>query len=864
MAASISARARKNMAASMDGEMAIVQKAGANLVSERPVFSPDSRYVLCCCGFVVKVFSMSSGECVRQLTGHKDFITGVKINPHNQFQAFTSSLDKTVKVWDYPDGKLLKTFSVGCPVHALYLLKEEEDAGYAVIRNKDNTFSLVQFHWTNIKGHTIRVETREVLKGVSRHEKHLAFGPEGSFIASVTRNKLTVLFTKSGKVKEFERPRNEFQCVTCHPTDACIATGMQDGKIFLWRGLFQKKEVVRTIYHWHTLPVGDLTFSPEGTHLMSVGQECVLVLWQYNTEKKDFLPRMGSPLCYINSSPDGSLLAVSQVENVVQIVTRSNKVVQVFQGLTRVHIPQLIRSTNPVPTGLLLDPRSQTLVLNGRPGHLQWYNLHTDRHLYNLDIVWQNFVSSRRPWEAPEVVYTEIERMAFDQGGDWLATLERRADGMMAEEVKLKFWSFNKEKQSFELNTTVDCPHQGKVNTLVFQPRSDADLPPTAVSAGDDGKFKTWTLIDDTDIYRENVCWSCDSVGTYRDLEAKDVAFSEDGSLLAVAFGQSLTIWDPYTIDLKTTFCHTFCTEKENIRQVKFGHGNCSHYLITTTPSNLSVWNILSCSLLWTVSCECAVLVADPLSEYMAVFSATSDLTVFKPSSPEPVYTHNKGVQSSVVAAVFFPKQNQESGEQAGEAPWQKWSELYFMTYDQDLLTLQKEAPQQTRKDITEMLESHLPPTPFSMYLSQVRTDGQGEESHAPVQHGTPGAVAVQQMLQTPAHVLPPVSTLCQSFLQMLLVSKSSTERQDDEDMESESDEEEKNNQSETSDSEMEEDSAANDASTAKQSTSQSERDNSSHDQTSNQSALDKLHLKETEDFSSIKTSDLSWMKSIF
>eukprot|EP00058_Branchiostoma_floridae_P023341 XP_002608831.1 hypothetical protein BRAFLDRAFT_125616 [Branchiostoma floridae] len=779
------------MAASMDEEMAIVQKAGANLVSERPVFSPDSRYVLCCCGYVVKVFSLASGECVRELAGHKDFITGVKINPHNQFQAFTSSLDKTVKVWDYPDGKLLKTFSVGFPVHALYLLKQEEEAGYAVIKGKGSVLNLIWFSWTNRKGHTIRVETREVLKRVSGQEKHLAFGPEGSFIASVTCNKLTVLFTKSEKVKEFERPKNEFRCVACHPTDACIATGMQDGKIFLWRGLFQKKEVVRTIYHWHTLPVGDLTFSPE------------------------------------------------------------------------VHIPQLIRSPNPVPTGLLMDPRSHTLVLNGRPGHLQWYNLHTDRHLYNLDIVWQNFVSSRRPWEAPEVIYTEIERTAFDQKGDWLATLERRADGLMAEEIKLKFWSFNKEKQSFELNTTVDCPHQGKVNALVFQPHFGADLPPTAVSAGDDGKFKIWTLVDDTDIYRENVCWTCDSVGTYRDLAAKDAAFSEDGSLLAVAFGQSLTIWDPYTIDLKTTFCHTFCTEKDCIRQVKFGHGNCCPYVISTTSSHLSVWNILSCSLLWTVSCECAVLVADPLSEYMAVFSATSDLTVFKPSSPDPVYMHNKVVEPSVVAAIFFPKQNQGAEEQTDEAPWQKRSELYFMTYDQDLLTLQKDAPQQTRKDMTQVdqLESNLPPTPFSMYLSQVRQGKQEEDSHALVQHGTPGSVAIQQMLQTPAHVLPPVSTLCQSFLQMLLVSKSSQERQDDEDMESDSDEEEDNNQSETSDSEMEEDAATGSASTVKQSTSQSEKDSSSHDQTSNQSDSGKMHMEELKELSS---SDLLWMKRIF
>lgn len=46
-----------------------------------------------------------------------------------------------------------------------------------------------------------------------------------------------------------------------------------------------------------------------------------------------------------------------------------------------------------VPTGesvltdLLVDPRSKSLVLNGKPGHLQFYSLHRDKLLYNVSVL---------------------------------------------------------------------------------------------------------------------------------------------------------------------------------------------------------------------------------------------------------------------------------------------------------------------------------------------------------------------------------------------------------------------------------------------------------------------------------------------
>ena len=56
----------------------------------------------------------------------------------------------------------------------------------------------------------------------------------------------------------------------------------------------------------------------------------------------------------------------------------------------------------------------------------------------------------------------------------------------------------------YTLNTNVDMPHTNEVHTLKFRPPvKDRDL--MAVTSSSDGKFKLWSIVDDTDIYSEYI-----------------------------------------------------------------------------------------------------------------------------------------------------------------------------------------------------------------------------------------------------------------------------------------------------------------------------------------------------------------------
>ena len=56
-------------------------------------------------------------------------------------------------------------------------------------------------------------------------------------------------------------------------------------------------------------------FILKGSNLLSVGEEGVLVRWQWKTHEKQFLPRLGAPIHHVAVSPDDSLTAISQKDN---------------------------------------------------------------------------------------------------------------------------------------------------------------------------------------------------------------------------------------------------------------------------------------------------------------------------------------------------------------------------------------------------------------------------------------------------------------------------------------------------------------------------------------------------------------------
>lgn len=128
----------------------------------------------------------------------------------------------------------------------------------------------------------------------------------------------------------------KFTCVALHPSEQIMVTGDISGRVLLWYEFIKQNRPVKTVYHWHTLPVNAVCFSNEGglfnlyyllfeeiifnldllgTYMFSGGAEKTLVKWRLGTSNKQFLPRMGADIDFIVNAPDNACVATSHSDN---------------------------------------------------------------------------------------------------------------------------------------------------------------------------------------------------------------------------------------------------------------------------------------------------------------------------------------------------------------------------------------------------------------------------------------------------------------------------------------------------------------------------------------------------------------------
>lgn len=148
--------------------------------------------------------------------------------------------------------------------------------------------------------------------GKTRGPLGLAFSASGSWLVAIGGQKAYVAKTadlKSGFTK-FVSP-DKLMCLAFHPSEEYFATGDQKGVVRLWYCLNDnlpapvsgvEKRAPTTTMHWHPHAVSSIAFSANGAYLLSGGEEAVLVIWQLHTGKKEFVPRVGSPITTITVS----------------------------------------------------------------------------------------------------------------------------------------------------------------------------------------------------------------------------------------------------------------------------------------------------------------------------------------------------------------------------------------------------------------------------------------------------------------------------------------------------------------------------------------------------------------------------------
>lgn len=756
-----------------------VQKDWGSIVHYKPVLSPTSKYLATASGRSVKVFSTASGQLLQEHFHHDCKVVGVQ-RASEKSDEFVSCDEKgTLFFWSIQSTETqkinLRTTSSNHQSRMVmsFTMFMEDRQILLLEANKESEAGHLLGYIVPYKSKPPFILAKDAELGLNT----VAASSKAEHIAYISRQGQGLIVLSGEVHRERCRYRHmvgkrRLTCLAFHPSQPVVASGDVSGRIILWYKI-NTCVPVRMELHWHELPVADLAFNASGSELYSGGSENVLVKWQLSSQRHFFLPRLGLPIKSIVTDTKNNLVITAHVDNALSIISAKDFRRQgIIQGLS-----MNTETKNSFPAGLTYDSRTRSLILNGRTGHVQFYDPNHSRQLHHLDITLSNYYSQERH---KQIQNTEVEHVAISKDGLRLATTEFRQDLEASVEIRLKFWHFKEEDQSWYLNTSVDLPHQKRINAITFQPiPPPGQLTPLFVSCGDDGKFKIWEEQDSSDIYGTKSVWMSTGVGFYRHLPATTVKISPDGSLMAVGFDSILTIWIPQSCQLKGTLSQPYLAEP--LQQVEFGSSEgCWSVVVTRTHHWVCAWDLFTCTLVWRVSVTTSCMAIDPLSSYMAVFSEEGSVYVFEPHNSELVAYQQCISNSRPMSAVFMPRIKASDAC----AVWNEKSSLMYISEDQTLQAVEMVADIKSANDkisgrvrqLVHHSEADVAPTPFAALIAKSRTTVTPEEKVGQVgtaAHGVQmqkSAALLQQVLsEARVYHLDSFAALTTEFCKMVI-----------------------------------------------------------------------------------------------
>ncbi|KAF9074836.1 quinon protein alcohol dehydrogenase-like superfamily [Rhodocollybia butyracea] len=637
-----------------------------------PIFTKDGSYYFSLGGSSVKIFATSTGQLVSTLSSpssstdaSQEALTSVVLNPQNVFQIITGSLDGSIRIWDYLDATLIRTLYIGQPIHHICAHDKHKDLVFVTASRQrkhdkkssgDGAFFVLQVSLkpTDASAQSTSQKPSDItVIGKTKCPSGLAISPSGNWLVVTAAHKSYVanlLSIRSGFTKFIAS--DKLTCLAFHPLEDYFATGDVKGNIRLWYCLDEstnvkvaglEKKTQTASFHWHAHSVSSIAFTSNGAYLLSGGEESVLVIWQLHSGKKEFVPRLGSPVqtISITKTLDGGeeyLLGLTDA-TFVFVSAATLKMSRSYARIKLVPSDNSTPSSKPVP--LAVHPTSSTFILpSSHAASVQMYSLLSSKIVSELEVSPSNRVSRR---DEKPIEPLRVERTVVSSSGGWMASIDaRKPTEDFQGEVYMKIWRWERKTSSWSLNTRIDRPHGlHKVLDLSFNPCPQRNQESFLVTTGGDGTVKTWRLRSNRD-KKEGTeeFWVSRSSLSFSNEIPSHVSWSPDGSLLAVSLGGYVSLYDALTNIHRTTFT----SSKGSVAKASYFVGR-GRFLVIQGIQDFAVWDIVTHSVRFTFTCSYPIytVVPHPDNENFAVFTSAalerSRVHIFSPLTPKPSKT---------------------------------------------------------------------------------------------------------------------------------------------------------------------------------------------------------------------------------
>ncbi|OJD23679.1 hypothetical protein ACJ73_04968 [Blastomyces percursus] len=555
-------------------QWSISRTVGGRFSAIDTIITPDEKHFILFSNTFARVFSVATSSVVRTLEIQKEMrrITDCKLSLFDAEHLYMSTLSGAIIKWDWVSGKIIETWNVARKIYAIDICTSSRSSDEDVVVSMNDAGSRKVEIAMHTKGGSDCWITR-VIREMSTTPNEFKVSSDGRVIIAIADYQLFVGYigkllleaSDSTKYTWLEvalpisvtcsdiRERSPLDQVSSPATRVVdLALGDKEGAILIYHDILNsllrtenKSEagtsLVTNRLHWHRNAVKTVKWSRDGNYIISGGSETVIVQYQLDTGRKQFLPHLSSHICSIVVSRTGKFYAVRLADNSAMVLSTAelrpiasvsglqlpSEVDDIARKLQRgtkkdrsvalnqveADLSRLPAVLHPIQSGHLLAAVSsspgRSLDSSPNVSSLQTFDVLTNQQVSRQALARTNTTVIKTGPQGTDLTTPDVRFVGITSDGEWLSTVDEWlqypqdvsvlyptmiTSRKEKREIFLKFWRWNESMKEWELSTRVDAPHfnsslgSARVLDLASNPAGSA-----FVTVGEDAVVRVWS-----------------------------------------------------------------------------------------------------------------------------------------------------------------------------------------------------------------------------------------------------------------------------------------------------------------------------------------------------------------------------------
>lgn len=518
---------------------------GGIFIDQDPLLTGDGEYLILPTHSQLRVYSTSTSLLIRSLqTGRGRSIISCALSLVDATKVYVAYTNDTFALWDWTTGqemaqaetekRLRRVLPLASNANKeiILALRHGEDKSSSVVAytadHTDREFGLAttilqrSFSITSIVSYAegnvlIASSAGKILIGYSQD----VIG-EGQQL-TYTWRELSI----NGPVTAFDaQVRPQISKTERKVPIVDLVVGFHTGIIMLYQDLLYKligkekkknnEDVIPRKLHWHRTAVNTVKWSRDQQYIVSGGNETVLVIWQLDTNEKQFLPHLSTSILNLTISAKGSEYALRLGDNSVMVLSTAD-----LLPSTNITGPAFCEDASSA-TSILLHPTIADRLLAAIPANAITKNQQRETHatlLQQFDIDSELQISrqalARNLTTVKNVAPTgqavaepNVDFIAISHDGKWLATVDSwkplKADLASmyldgdspdsrghSSETCLRIWGWSDDENVWELVTRINEPHRPGDRSVLGLVANQSKAEFATISS--DSTIRTWS-----------------------------------------------------------------------------------------------------------------------------------------------------------------------------------------------------------------------------------------------------------------------------------------------------------------------------------------------------------------------------------